>query len=1193
MATKSAPLLGMELYVEKVLDTARQLNQRLPPQQSLTLSKWKCHRALDALSYSSAGDSSPEDFATVRPVSKETLRFHSKLVQDDNCSKFSSSSIDDPSLRAHIQRYADRYNGLEAYGTSGMSKLQQIIDTATAMQRGCRATNDLGVSLGVAVLSSSGHIFTSSSDDLCLDTCPERLAFMKLASDEDDFVVEGCAIASSDELFTPYPCGNCREFLSQFGDFPLYLIRANMEFEKTSAYALFPRGNMASQGSKSKHVQVPLKAKETLKPRHVVHLNDWLVGHVIDWLVEDVGLAEYGALFESHQVNGATLRYLQESDLQYLLHIQHPLHRKRIALCLDRLRNQDAVHSGVEYGQLQDYLAVLDKDRIEVVVKLKEAFDAVDTNRNGRLDFSEVKQALSKLNYDASATAVEAWIQSRSDQTSVSFPEFALAFCHTWTSNTLTLPVPKVDLKNVRAAFDRVDTDGNGSLEKSEVATALAALGQANSEEQAEEWFRQVDADGSNSLSFPEFLLRFAQLHFDISPLRQAYDSFVEKDVFALGNLPPAFRALHVLYNRQKMDKWMEARLNTSLLFSDFVLAYFLFVQAPEPISNDQDAHRFRIVQLQQSGHVRLCSKPTSFVLPSSPQKKKTRRQNTHDEYKQDDGSDDENKAADSDDDESKRDEEDDEYTKVHKMFRRFHDKNLTTLEAMQAITELGVVVPRTQMLEYFTSQGFGTKREIDCDDLVYAYRALQVFKPRRQKQNKESHKFQMKTMQALLDGKYGVPYTRKDFEIHDMLKDDDASLKMDQREWAQEMKTWVSKRQQRRARDESKDDFDDEGSPMKQQLHHRGRFQIGDRVVDKTRAMGPGTIVRMNGTYQVCSIHYDSGIKRHNVALASIRRFKDAPLAAFRVVEAFEKGARVQVLYKGTKAIRHGTVTKVRSNDEYDVAYSDGEVEKHVPHKHLAKSTKATEEEWDEGMQVDARGKDSPTYYRGEILLVRINGTFDVKFKNGAEEQKLPRKWIRKHQSKDKKTTKEHDKNRDDDNLYKEDDIVEAKVTGSDKYFRGKIVKCRTNGTFDILFDDGDKEKGVVKDSIRSIQLNKGDAIEARFGGKESFFPGTIQRIHSDGTYDIEYDDGDSETRVDAKLVRLRKKESQFEVGQAVEARFGGNDKYYEGKITRIHSDGSMDIHYADGDKESHVKPQLVCVRSSKDDGKYDDDFE
>ncbi|CAK4122715.1 unnamed protein product [Aphanomyces euteiches] len=178
------------------------------------------------------------------------------------------------------------------------------------------------------------------------------------------------------------------------------------------------------------------------------------------------------------------------------------------------------------------------------------------------------------------------------------------------------------------------------------------------------------------------------------------------------------------------------------------------------------------------------------------------------------------------------------------------------------------------------------------------------------------------------------------------------------------------------------------------------------------------------------------------------------------------------EVLYKGTKAIRHGTVTKVRSNDEYDVAYSDCEVEKHVPHKHLAKSTKATEEEWDEGMQVDARGKDSPTYYRGEILLVRTNGTFDVKFKNGAEEQKLPRKWIRKHQSKDKKTTKEHDKNRDDDNLYKEDDIVEAKVTGSDKYFRGKIVKCRTNGTFDILFDDGDKEKGVVKDSIRSIQV-------------------------------------------------------------------------------------------------------------------------
>ncbi|RHY00072.1 hypothetical protein DYB36_014349, partial [Aphanomyces astaci] len=297
-------LVGMELYVENLLDSARHLNQQRthPVRSSLALSKWKCHHALGNM---------------------------------------------------NRERYSQRYTGLEAYGKAGMSKLQQIIDTATAVQHACRSANDLGVTIGVAVLSSSGRVYTSSSNDLCLDTCPERLAFMKLASDECDYVVEvskallrGAAISSSDGVFTPYPCGSCREFLSQFGDFPLYLIRATMEFEQTTAYALFPRGSLSALPSAtnkndgSSSISLRVKHKETLQPRHLLHPKDWAVAHAVDWLIEDVGLPEYAAIFESHQVNGATLSYLEESDLQFLLQIQHPLHRRRIALCLHRLRDQ-------------------------------------------------------------------------------------------------------------------------------------------------------------------------------------------------------------------------------------------------------------------------------------------------------------------------------------------------------------------------------------------------------------------------------------------------------------------------------------------------------------------------------------------------------------------------------------------------------------------------------------------------------------------------------------------------------------------------------------------------------------------------------------------------------------------------------------------------------------------------------------
>ncbi|RHY41456.1 hypothetical protein DYB30_004644 [Aphanomyces astaci] len=692
-----------------------------------------------------------------------------------------------------VVTYSQRYTGLEAYGKAGMSKLQQIIDTATAVQHACRSANDLGVTIGVAVLSSSGRVYTSSSNDLCLDTCPERLAFMKLASDECDYVVEvskallrGAAISSSDGVFTPYPCGSCREFLSQFGDFPLYLIRATMEFEQTTAYALFPRGSLSAlpgatnKNDSSSSISLRVKHKETLQPRHLLHPKDWAVAHAVDWLIEDV----------------------------------------------------------------------------------------------------------------------EAWIQSRSSQASVTFPEFALAFCHTWTANTRSLPVPKVDLATVRGAFDRMDTNGNGSLDKAEVAQALAALGQPNPEDEAAKWFAQVDADGSNSLSFPEFLVRYAELQWNLAPLHACFDAMAGSGshVVDVAALPQLFRSLQVLYDRSKLDKWTDARLSSEMSFADFCLAYFLFVQAPAPMDSVEDQHRHRIVQLQQSGHVRLCTRPP---------------------------------------------------------------------------------------------------------------------------------------------------------------------------------------------------------------------FQIGDRVVDKTRSMGAGTIVRLSGPYQVCTVHFDSGIKRHNVAMASLRRFKPAPLAAFRVkAEPFQVDAR-------TKAIRRGRVTRVRSNDEYDVVYSDGEVEKHVPVKHMSA--------WEEGMQVEARGSDSPTYYRGEIVLCRTNDTFDIKFRNGAEEDKVPRKWIRVYSGKD--TSSKSDKKPTHHKTFEVLDVVEAKFGGKGAYFRGHVTKCRSGGTYDIQYDDGDVEKDVGATHMRFVSLEnvaKGEAVEARFGGKEAFYPGTISRVHGDGSVDVEYADGDRETRVPSRYVRL-----------------------------------------------------------------------
>ena len=33
---------------------------------------------------------------------------------------------------------------------------------------------------------------------------------------------------------------------------------------------------------------------------------------------------------------------------------------------------------------------------------------------------------------------------------------------------------------------------------------------------------------------------------------------------------------------------------------------------------------------------------------------------------------------------------------------------------------------------------------------------------------------------------------------------------------------------------------------------------------------------------------------------------------------------------------------------------------------------------------------------------------------------------------------------------------------------------------------------------------------VECRYGGNDEYFPGVIVNVHVDGTYDVDYDDGD-----------------------------------------------------------------------------------
>ena len=138
-------------------------------------------------------------------------------------------------------------------------------------------------------------------------------------------------------------------------------------------------------------------------------------------------------------------------------------------------------------------------------------------------------------------------------------------------------------------------------------------------------------------------------------------------------------------------------------------------------------------------------------------------------------------------------------------------------------------------------------------------------------------------------------------------------------------------------------------------------------------------------------------------------------------------------------------------------------------------------------------------------------------------------------------------------------------------------------------MYDDGERETRVEERLIKKKDggggkdsFREGDKIEADYRGRGKFYPGKISRDRGDDTYDIDYDDGERETRVSKRLIRSKdgggsstKLEEGDKVrGCKVEA---SREKYYPGKITRDRGDGTYDISYDDGERETRVEERLI----------------
>ena len=169
--------------------------------------------------------------------------------------------------------------------------------------------------------------------------------------------------------------------------------------------------------------------------------------------------------------------------------------------------------------------------------------------------------------------------------------------------------------------------------------------------------------------------------------------------------------------------------------------------------------------------------------------------------------------------------------------------------------------------------------------------------------------------------------------------------------------------------------------------------------------------------------------------------------------------------------------------------------------------------------------------------------------------------------------------------------DAVQCRYRGRSKFYPGVIAGAHDDGTYDINYDDGEQEMHVLAAFVKGREFPVGTKVDSRYRGHSKFYPAVVAAHHDDGTYDIDYDDGEHEANVSAEFIRHRTvlitaeqlvaatddAPPVFSVGARVDTRYRGRSKYYPGAVAAVHDDGTYDIDYDDGEQEKHVVPELI----------------
>ena len=398
------------------------------------------------------------------------------------------------------------------------------------------------------------------------------------------------------------------------------------------------------------------------------------------------------------------------------------------------------------------------------------------------------------------------------------------------------------------------------------------------------------------------------------------------------------------------------------------------------------------------------------------------------------------------------------------------------------------------------------------------------------------------------------------------------------------------------------------------------GALQKGDRVEARYRGRGTkfykGKIKRVNSD-DTFDIDYDDGEKELGIAAEHVvaleqpitSRGNDRDGRRGEERPTLREGDNVEGNYRGRGRFYKGVISRVNLDGTFNIDYNDGEKERGLADDMIRKEKGGTgvkpSAKLNRGDRVEARYRGKGTkFYKGKIARVNSDATLDINYDDGEKEIGIAEEHVVSLEpaaARSERTTGRA--------AMAKGDRVEARYRGrGTKFYKGEIARVNSDGTFDINYDDGEKELGIAEEHVTSLEsaasgggsgggardnggrgnkLTKGDRVEARYRGKGTkFYKGKISRVNSDDTFDIAYDDGEKELGIGDEHVRSLETDGRAAsssrapkllAGDKVEANFQGRGRFYAGRISRVNLDGTFNIDYDDGEKERGITDDLI----------------